>query len=105
MGNKDIYGNQCGSDNTFTRRARLLQFIYRGEIDENEEFWPKRVSKRKYRNMISGSELSRKNFLMNETFEYAKERVANRNGNETIDEFRLLNNVVSSYPMAFQPVP
>ena len=105
MGNKEIYGNQWGSDKAFIRIARLLQPMYRVKIGENEEFWPKRVSKRKYRNMISGSESSRKNFLMNETFEYAKERVANRNGNETIDEFRLLNNVVSSYPMAFQPVP
>ena len=38
MDNKDIYGNQCGSDNAFT-------------------------------------EVSGKNFLMKETFEYAKERV------------------------------
>lgn len=92
----NIYRSQYGSDNAFTRRARLLHSMFRVEIGENEEFWPKRVSKRKYRNMISGSESSRKNFLMNETFENAKERVANRNGNEIIDEFRLLNNVVSS---------
>ena len=32
MENKDIYGNQCGSDNAFTRKARLLQSIYRVEI-------------------------------------------------------------------------
>ena len=51
--------------------------------------------------MISGRESSRKNFLMNETFEYAKERVANRRANETIDGFRLFNNLLSSQPMAF----
>jgi hypothetical protein len=46
---------------------------------------PTRASKRKYGNMISGGEVSGKNFLMKETFEYAKERVANKRENETID--------------------
>lgn len=41
------------------------------------------------------------NFLMKETFEYAKERVANKRENETIDGFRLFNNLLSSQPMAF----
>lgn len=30
----NIYGNQCGSDNAFTRKARLLQYMYRVETDE-----------------------------------------------------------------------
>lgn len=30
----NIYGNQCGSDNAFTRKARLLQSMYRVEIGE-----------------------------------------------------------------------
>ena len=51
--------------------------------------------------MISGGEVSGKNFLMKETFEYAKERVANKRENETIEEFRLFNNLLSSQPMAF----
>lgn len=75
MENKEIYGNQCGSDNAFTRKARLLQSMYRVEIGEEEGFGPTRASKRKYGNMISGGEVSGKNFLMKETFEYAKERV------------------------------
>ena len=70
----NIYGNQCGSDNAFTRKARLLQSMYRVEIGEEEGFGPTRASKRKYGNMISGGEVSGKNFLMKETFEYAKER-------------------------------
>ncbi len=37
-----------------------------------------KASKRKYGNMISGGEVSGKNFLMKETFKYAKERVANK---------------------------
>ena len=97
----NIYGNQCGSDNAFTRKARLLQSMYRAEIGEEEGFGPTRASKRKYGNMISGGEVSGKNFLMKETFEYAKERVANKRENETIDGFRLFNNLLSSQPMAF----
>ena len=96
-----IYGNQCGSDNAFTRKARLLQSMYRVEIGEEEGTGPTRASKRKYGNMISGGEVSGKNFLMKETFEYAKERVANKRENETIDGFRLFNNLLSSQPMAF----
>lgn len=97
----DIYGKQCESDNAFTKKARLLQFMYRVEIGEDEGFGPTRTSKQKYGNMISGGEMSGKNFLMKETFEYAKERVANKRENETIDWFRLFNNLLSSQPMAF----
>ena len=97
----NIYGNQCGSDNAFIRKARLLQSMYRVEIGEEEGFGPTRASKRKYGNMISGGEVSGKNFLMKETFEYAKVRVANKRENETIDGFRLFNNLLSSQPMAF----
>lgn len=98
---KGIYGNQCVSDNAFTRKARLLQSMYRVEIGEEEGVGPTKSSKRKYGNMISGGEISGKNFLMKETFEYAKERVKNKRKNETIDEFRLFNNLLSSMPMAF----
>lgn len=41
--------------------------------------------------MISGGEVSGKNFLMKETFEYAKERVVNKRENETIDGVRSRN--------------
>lgn len=52
--------------------------MYRVEIGEVEGVGPTRDSKRKYGNMISEGEVSGKNFLMKETFEYAKERVANK---------------------------
>lgn len=78
MEDKEKYGNQCESDNAFTRKARLLQSMYRVEIGEEEGFGPTKASKRKYGNMISGGEVSGKNFLMKETFKYAKERVANK---------------------------
>ena len=67
MENKEIYGNQCGSDNAFTKKARLLQSIYRVEIGEEEGVGPTKTSKQKYGNMISGGEVSGKNFLMKET--------------------------------------
>lgn len=78
--------------------------MYRVEIGEEEGFGPTRNSKRKYGNMISGGEVSGKNFLMKETFEYAKERVEKKKKEktvETIDGFRLFNNLLSSQPMAF----
>lgn len=73
-----MYGNQCESDNAFTRKARLLQSMYRVELDEEEGVGPTRTSKQKYGNMISDGEVSGKNFLMKETFEYAKERIRNK---------------------------
>lgn len=46
MENEDkIYGNQCGSDNAFTRKARLLQSMYGVEIGEEEGFGPTKASK------------------------------------------------------------
>ena len=80
----NIYGNQCGSDNAFTRKARLLQSMYRVEIGEEDGFGPTRASKRKYGNMISGGEVSGKNFLMKETFEYAQKRVAEKSKNSSM---------------------
>ena len=71
MRNNDIYGNQCESDNAFTRKARLLQSMYRVEIGEEEGVGPTRASKRRYGNMISGGDVTGKNIQMKETFEYA----------------------------------
>lgn len=80
-----IYGNQCESDNAFTRKARLLQSMYRVEIGEEEGVGPTKGSKQKYGNMISGGEESGKNFLMKETFEYAKERVEKKKKKKTVE--------------------
>ena len=95
------YGKQCSSDNAFTRKARLLQSMYRVEIGDEEGVGPTRYSLHHYGNMISGVEVFGKNFLLRETFEYAKERVRNKKDAEAIDEFRLFNNLLSSMPMAF----
>lgn len=79
----------------------MLQSAYRVEIVEPEGVGPNINSKRKYGNMISGGDISGKNFLIRETFEYAKERIKRKKEYETIEGFRLFNNLLSSMPMAF----
>ena len=51
--------------------------------------------------MIANGENTGRNFVNNFTFEYAKQRIAGKKRNETIDEYRLFNNLLSSQPMAF----
>lgn len=62
---------------------------------------PWRNSATKYTNMLVNGEKTGKNFVNEFTFEYAKKRVENKRKNETIDEYRLFNNMLSSQPMAF----
>lgn len=96
------YGNQSSSDNVFTRYARLLQSIYRLEIKEFEcGYGPHKKSAKKYGNILTHGEKTGKNFFFNETFEYAHQRIKNKKPYETIDEYRLFNNLLSSMPMAF----
>ena len=51
--------------------------------------------------MIANGENTGRNFVNDFTFEYAKQRIAGKKKNETIDEYRLFNNLLSSQPMAF----
>lgn len=96
------YGKQSGGDNIFTRKARLLQSMYRIELEEFEcGFGPNKNSKEKYGNMLFNGEKSAKNFFFKETFEYAHQRVKTKKQYETIDDYRLFNNMLSSMPMAF----
>lgn len=62
--------------------------MYRVELGEEEGVGPTRYSQHHYGNMISRGEVSGKNFLLRETFEYAKERVRNKKDTEMIDEFQ-----------------
>lgn len=101
------YGNQSASDNSFTRKARLLQSIVRFKMNEKPGIGPKENSKDAegkpsyYGNMLSDGEKTGKNFLLSATFLYAKERVKNKKIKETIDAYRLFNNMLSSMPMCF----
>ena len=62
---------------------------------------PLRSSRHLQISMIKNGELTGKNFLTPFAFEYAKQRIAGKQKNETIEEYRLFNNLLSSQPMAF----
>lgn len=85
----------------FTERCRQLQSLYREEIQEPMGKGPWKNSKTRLISMIEKGEKSGKNFVDSYTFRYAKLRVARIKNNETINEFRLFNNLLSSQPMAF----
>ncbi len=106
---KEKLGPQCSSDNLFTKKARLLQSIYR--VDKTQSkcgVGPNENSINQhsllpsiYGNMLVKGELTGENFYFPETFEYAHLRINNKKKEETIDGYRLFNNLLSSMPLAF----
>lgn len=86
---------------SFTQRCRHLQGLYRESLGLEMGVGPFASSRNKHENMIVGGEESGKNFLTPFAFQYAKQRIANKQKNETIEEYRLFNNLLSSQPMAF----
>ncbi|HET9569795.1 MAG TPA: hypothetical protein VFP20_00075 [Bacteroidales bacterium] len=104
---ESIYGPQCASDHDFTAKSRMLQSIWRVENSIKMGVGPNRNSvdkdglPSKYGNMIDSGETNGKNFYYSQTFEYAKWRASKKLKGETIDEYRLMNNLMSSMPMAF----
>ena len=105
---EEKYGPQSPGDTTFTAKARLLQSVYRvqsGEtsmgIGPDKNSVDKHQNPTYYGNMLSNGEISGKNFFFRETFEYALKRVNKKKAEETIGEYRLFNNLLSSMPMAF----
>lgn len=101
------FGPQSASDKPFTAKARKLQSIWRVENSIEMGVGPNRSSvdkdglPTKYGNMIEGGEKNGRNFFYPQTFEYAKWRSSKKLKGETIDEYRLMNNLMSSMPMAF----
>lgn len=96
----DIYGERYSGDSEFVADCRLLQSIYRVESGLAIRPYHGRDGIHYYGNYIDG-EKSGENFLADYIFEYAKERVRNRQKYETINSDRLFNNLLSSQPMAF----
>jgi hypothetical protein len=99
-------GPQSESDNLFTARARKHQSLWRVKNGLEIGVGPDKNSNKKgvpakYGNMIANGETNGRNFYFPETFEYAKWRVNTRIKGETIDAYRLFNNLLSSMPMAF----
>lgn len=89
------------SDNAFTSKARYLQCIRRKESGANAGFRMVKGRKVYYANLaVDGKERNR-NFLSDEIFNYAKQRVADIKPYETIEDERLFCNFLSSQPMAF----
>ena len=97
------YGHPSNSDNAFASKARFLQSWYRVNIlkQKNYGFGPVENSKTKYGNILINGEQTGSNFLTNETFQYALFRTKFLKKGETINEYRLFNNMLSSQPMCF----
>ena len=88
----------------FTLKCRELQGAYRERMGEPMGVGPWPPENKKSRpqiNMLVDGKKTGKNFVNEFTFNYAKYRVENKQHNETIDEYRLFNNMLSSQPMAF----
>ena len=85
----------------FTRKCRELQGKFRERMGEPMGKGPFRKSPNYQINMLVNGEETGKNFVNEFTFNYAKRRVNNIQHNETIDKYRLFNNMLSSQPMAF----
>ena len=85
----------------FTQKCRGRQGKYREKIGEPMGYGPRPKSPNKQINMLVDGDKTGKNFVNEFTFNYAKHRVNNKQPNETIDEYRLFNNMLSSQPMAF----
>ena len=101
-------GPQSPSDNPFTAKARMLQSLWCVQNGLEMGIGPNKnsVDRRTglptyYGNIIKDGESNGRNFFYPETFEYAKWRVKTKLKDETIDEYRLFNNLMSSMPMAF----
>lgn len=115
----DLYGPQSSGDNLFTRKARLVQSYYRLVKLKEMEFGrgPNKNSSHKiyndlgeltgeerpsyFGNMLVNGDKTNKNFLCEKTFQYAVNRVKKKMKEETIDAYRLFNNMLSSMPLAF----
>ena len=99
-GNKD---DNCGalSVDEFKRICREQQGMFREMIGEPMGVGPWRNSTKKQISMLVNGEETGKNFVNEYAFKYAKRRVEKKQAHETIDDYRLFNNMLSSQPMAF----
>ena len=85
----------------FRNICREQQGMFREMIGEPMGVGPRRNSSKKQISMLANGEKTGKNFVNKYSFNYAKSRVKNMQAHETIDEYRLFNNMLSSQPMAF----
>jgi hypothetical protein len=96
------FGNQHAGNNKLKKRARLLQSHYRENVLHLPcGVGPNGTSKKEYGSMLRDRDKHGKNFLSAEISEYAQFRCRDKRKEETIDEYRLFNNMLSSQPMCF----
>lgn len=97
------YGPKSSGDKGLAAKARFLQSWYRAhELNQKHYgFGPEENSKTKYGNILVNGDKTGSNFLLPEIFEYAKSRIMFIKNGETIKEYRLYNNMLSSQPMCF----
>ena len=106
MKNSDLeikFGPKSTGDKGIAAKARFLQSWYRvNELKQKQfGFGPEENSKTKYGNILVDGNKTGLNFLLPEIFEYAKYRIMFLKNGETIKEYRLFNNMLSSQPMCF----
>jgi hypothetical protein len=97
------FGLPYKADNPFAANARFLQSWYRVQVlnQANYGFGPEKSSKTKYGNILENGETTGSNFLSTEIFAYAQYRCRFLKNGETISQYRLFNNMLSSQPMCF----
>ncbi|MBP2654279.1 MAG: hypothetical protein H6Q73_1848 [Firmicutes bacterium] len=95
------FGNQSVKDSPFQRKARLLQSFYRTIFLMEDCGNGPSIHGPLRGNMLKNGEVTGKNFLSRDIFEYAINRVNHKKEYETIDSYRLFNNMLSSQPMCF----
>lgn len=89
------------TDNAFTKKARLLQAVRRFQSGAACGSFARKGVTYYHPNLCEDGQNTGCNFLDQEIFEYAKDRIANKKSYETIQKDRLFNNFLSSQPMAF----
>ena len=102
----NILGEKYKGDSPFVADCRKLQSIYRYEIGEEiRPYTDRNGNVHYYGNYIENGDTPKdgcwKNFLTEDAFKHAEDRVNNRKKYETIEKDRLFTNLLSSQPMAF----
>lgn len=105
MKNKSKKDGYVDSDSKFVAKYRIKQSEYRKNIIKEKKcgVGPNWNSKDHIGNYLINGEKTGKNFITTAAFDYAKEKVYEKQINPylTIGEYRLFNNMLSSMPMCF----
>lgn len=102
METNDQYEELCRSVAAFRQTLEGLQADYRKRKGEPEYTVISEDGKTlPFSTLLAGGEGSGANFLLRQTFNYAKERICTKKQDEHIDSFLLFNDLLSETAMAF----